>query len=45
MILREEGSGTKKEAVKMLAEQGIDMKKTEAGSIDGESGDDQKICK
>lgn len=27
VILREEGSGTKKEAEKMLAEQGIDIKK------------------
>ena len=31
--LREEGSGTKKEAVKMLAEQGIDMKKLKLAAL------------
>ena len=33
VILREEGSGTKKEAVKMLAEQGIDMKKLKLAAL------------
>ena len=33
VILREEGSGTKKEAEKMLAEQGIDMKKLELAAL------------
>lgn len=33
VILREEGSGTKKEAVKMLSEQGIDMKKLKLAAL------------
>lgn len=33
VILREEGSGTKKEAEKMLAEQGIDMKKLKLAAL------------
>ena len=33
VILREEGSGTKKEAAKMLAEQGIDMKKLKLAAL------------